>query len=192
MHRLLDAIGLVGGGKIGSLNVMPLTAAKWGFLWGIENPLVARDLPAETVSTVSDMDVFLFVLALRDLRKLTISFSELPGAASGYAAATGLAPEDVVREIHQVKQSAFHAFEMLPEVSGDGDSPHYDADWLTLLTGIAAREMQLPADRVMHEIPLSTRAVSLYPVSPPGGHPRERGQTPSTRGNPENDLEKNR
>ncbi len=153
---LLDAIGLRSGWKIGALPVKPLTAAKWGFLWGIGNPLVAGDLPEGMAANAVDADIFLFVLAAPDLRKLGISFSGLPAAASGYAEATGLSPENVVREIHQVKQSAFHAFEMLPETSGRGEPVHYDADWLTLLTGIVARETLTPVEEVMHEMPLST------------------------------------
>ena len=153
---LLDAIGLRSGWQIGSLPVKPLSAAKWGFLWGIGNPLVAGDLPEGTVPAAADADIFLFVLAEPDLRKMGISFSELPAAASGYAEATGLSPEDVVREIHQVKQSAFHAFEMLPETSGRGEPVHFDADWLTLLTGVAARETMMPVEEVLHDMPLST------------------------------------
>lgn len=153
---LLDAIGLRSGWKIGALPVMPLTCAKWGFLWGIGNPLVAQDLPEGTVPTAADADIFLFVLSAPDLRKLEISFSGLPAAASGCTEATGLSPERVVREIHQVKQSAFHAFEMLPGSPGRGESVHYDADWLTLLSGVAARETLTPVEEVMHEMPLST------------------------------------
>ena len=153
---LLDAIGLRGGSRIGELPVQPLTAAKWGFLWGIGNPLVAGDLPEGTVPTAADVNIFLFVLAAPDLRTLQLSLPELPAAAHGYAAATGLSPEDVVREIHQVKQSAFHAFEMLPSISGAGEPVHYDADWLTCLTGVAARETLTPVDAVMHDMPLST------------------------------------
>lgn len=154
---LLDAIGLSSGWKIGALRMKPLTAAKWGFLWAVENPFVARDLPEGAAPTVSDADIFLFVLTLSSMDDLAgVTFSGLSGAASGYAAATGLPGNDLIREIHQVIQSAFHAFEMLPAISGNGEPVHYDADWLTLLTGIAARETMTPVDRVVHEMPLST------------------------------------
>ena len=52
-----DALLLTGGDRIGDLPVMPLTAAKWAFLWIIESPFVSG---GSTVSE-TDLNIFLYI-----------------------------------------------------------------------------------------------------------------------------------
>ena len=78
-----DALLLTGGDRIGELPVLPLTAAKWAFLWAIESPFVT----GKNTATETDLDLFLFVLSCPDLRKLHVPLSQLPAEAASFAAA---------------------------------------------------------------------------------------------------------
>lgn len=148
----LDALLLSGGTRIGSLPVLPLTAAKWAFLWAADNPLVTG---RKTQLTEEDLNVFLFVLCCPDLRQLTFPLTNLPVEARDYAAATGLPPERLLPEIRAVVDEAFLPLSMLPHDADPEDAAFYDGAWLAWIGGLAARESNLPYDRVIHELPLS-------------------------------------
>jgi len=152
-----DALLLTGGGRIGDLPVLPLTAAKWAFLWVIESPFViGKGQVSET-----DIDLFLFVLSCPDLRKLHIPLAQLPAEAARYSAAAALPPDQLLQEIRQVIDSAFSPLAMLPSSGGDPDEVFYDGAWIVWIASIAVRESGLPYDRLIHEIPLSL-VCSLY------------------------------
>ena len=147
------------GLRIGSLPVRSLTAAKWAFLWMLKNPLVrqdgkAEDGSAQTISQ-SELDVFLFVLSREDLRNLDLPLASIPGAASGYAAATGLESERLMAELRTVIEDAFEPLSMLPPSGGGSGEMSFDGSWLAWIGGVAARESLLPYDRCIHELPLS-------------------------------------
>ena len=147
------------GLRIGSLPVRSLTAAKWAFLWMLKNPLVlpggkTEDGSAQTISQ-SELDVFLFVLSREDLRNLDLPLASIPGAASGYAAATGLDPERLLAELRAVIEDAFEPLSMLPPSGGGSGEMSFDGSWLAWIGGVAARESLLPYDRCIHELPLS-------------------------------------
>ena len=147
----LDALLLSGGDRIGNLPVLPLTAAKWAFLWVIESPFVTgEDSVSET-----DLDIFLFVLSCPDLRKLHFLITRLSVKSSSYASATGLDMEQVIREIQSVINSAFSPLAMLPKSDSSPDKVFYDGAWLAWIASIAVRESGMPYDRVIHELPLS-------------------------------------
>ena len=148
---LLATMGL-GRWNIGRLPVLPLTAAKWAFLWILDNGLVMGRDPV----TPQDVDTFLFVLSNPDLRKLDLPLHAVPGAASGCALATGLSGEDVLREIHSVIQDAFRPLGLVPWESAPETEPKFDAMWLTRICGIAARGSGAKADDVIHDMPLAT------------------------------------
>ena len=148
----LDALLLSGGDRIGDLPVLPLTAAKWAFLWTVENPFV---IGADQASAI-DLDIFLYVLACPDLRKLDFSLTNLPVEARDYAAATGLETNQLIREIQSVIGNAFSPLAMLPKSdSGSSEEVFYDGAWLAWIASIAVRESGLPYDRLIYEIPLS-------------------------------------
>lgn len=146
---LLDALLLPYEQRIGLLPVRSLTAAKWAFLWGLDNGAVCN----ESMFSISDCDVFLFVLS-HDLRELCLTAPEIPGAASGYAAATGLPFEELSAEIRTVVENAFSPLGMIPEDHNE-DSAVFDGFWLASVCGIAARESRMSYAEVLHEMPLS-------------------------------------
>ena len=148
----LDALLLTGGDRIGNLPILPMTAAKWAFLWIVENPFV---IGADRVSSI-DLDIFLYILACPDLRKLAFPLTSLPVEARGYAAATGLESDQVLHEVRSVIANAFSPLAMLPCSDGGGsEEVFYDGAWLAWIASIAVKESGLPYDRVIHELPLS-------------------------------------
>ena len=148
----LDALLMSAGNRIGNLPVLPLTAAKWAFLWTIENPFV---IGADHASSI-DLDIFLYVLTCPDLRKLDFPLASLPVEARDYASATGLEIDQIIREIQSVIANAFSPLAMLPRSDGGGSGEvFYDGAWLAWIASIAVRESGLPYDRLIYEIPLS-------------------------------------
>ena len=147
-----DALLLSGRDRIGDLPILPLTAAKWAFLWTVENPFVTG---ADQASVI-DLDIFLYVLACSDLRKLDFPITSLPVEARDYVAATGLETDQVIREIQSVIGNAFSPLAMLPRSDGGGSGEvFYDGAWLAWIASIAVRESGMAYDRVIHEMPLS-------------------------------------
>ena len=148
----LDALLMSGGDRIGNLPILPLTAAKWAFLWIVESPFV---IGADQASAI-DLDIFLYVLACPDLRKLDFQLIDLPVEARDYAAATGLETDRVIREIQSVIGNAFSPLAMLPKSdSGSSEEVFYDGAWLAWIASIAVKESGMPYDRIIHEMPLS-------------------------------------
>ncbi|MBR4662270.1 MAG: hypothetical protein IKO93_00215 [Lentisphaeria bacterium] len=146
-----DALLLSGGDRIGELPVLPMTAAKWAFLWAIESPFVTgKEKVSET-----DLDLFLFVLSCPDLRKLHVPLAQLPAEAGHYLQAAALPPEQVIREIQSVIGNAFSPLAMLPHSGSDPEEVFYDGAWLAWIASIAVKESGMPYDRVIHELPLS-------------------------------------
>ena len=146
-----DALLLTGGGRIGDLPVLPLTAAKWAFLWVIESPFVSGTGKV----SMTDLDIFIFVLSCPDLRNLHVPLSQLPAEAASFAAAAALPPDQLLPEIRQVIDSAFFPLTMLPKSGGEPEEVFYDGTWLAWIASIAVKESGLPYDRLIHEIPLS-------------------------------------
>ena len=147
-----DARLLSGGDRIGKLPVLPLTAAKWAFLWVIESPFVT----GKNTASETDLNLFLFVLSCPDLRQLQIPLTQLPVAADHYLQAAALPPEQVVREIQSVIGNAFSPLSMLPKSdSGSSEEVFYDGAWLAWIASITVKESGIPYDRVIHELPLS-------------------------------------
>ena len=147
-----DALLLSVGNRIGDLPLLPLTAAKWAFLWVIESPFVTgKNAVSET-----DLNIILYVLSCPDLRKLQIPLTQLPAAADHYLQTTALSTEQVIREIQSVIGNAFSPLAMLPKSdSGSSEEVFYDGAWLAWIASIAVRESGMPYDRVIHELPLS-------------------------------------
>ena len=87
---------------IGELPVKPLTAARWAFLWMLDCPFVTGG-----TLDAAQLDATLYVMSLEDLRKMTCGLSDLPGIASGYAAATGASPEEICEGIRAMIHTAF-------------------------------------------------------------------------------------
>ena len=146
-----DALLLTGGDRIGNLPVLPMTAARWAFLWVIESPFVS----GKGKVSMTDLDIFLFVLSCPDLRNLHVPLSQLPAEAASFAAAAALPPDQLLQEIRQVIDSAFAPLAMLPKSGGDPEEIFYDGVWLSWIASIAVKESGLPYDRLIHEIPLS-------------------------------------
>ena len=147
-----DALLLTGCGRVGNLPVLPLTAAKWAFLWIVDSPFVTGN---GNRFSVTDLDIFLFVLACRDLRTLDFPLTRLPVEARGCTAATGMDAEQAMGEIQSVIRAAFSPLAMLPSSNAEAGEVFYDGAWLAWIASIAVRESGMPYDRVIHDLPLS-------------------------------------
>jgi len=146
-----DALLLSGCDHIGALPVLPLTLAKWSFLWIVENPIVTgKDQIDETA-----INVFLYVLSSPDLRKLNFPLPELPVQARDYSRATGLDLNLIWSDIKDIVKSAFYPLKMIPKPDDPDQESFYDGAWITWVASIAVRESGIPYDRVIHELPLS-------------------------------------
>ena len=155
--NLLDALDLSGNLTIGNLPVRPLTAAKLALLWIVENALIPG---AENDATITDYDVFLYVLSRMDLREdiSCASLAGLPAEASGLSIATGLPPEDLTVQCRAVIRKSLRPLRMMPLDDADGNDeqpPTYDLDWITRVCGIAARESNQPFELCLHRMPLA-------------------------------------
>ena len=155
--NLLDALELSGNLTIGNLPVRPLTAAKLALLWVVENALIPG---AENDATITDYDVFLYVLSRMDLREdiSCASLAGLPAEASGLSLATGLSPEDLTVQCRAVIRKSLRPLSMMPLDDADGNDeqpPTYDLDWITRVCGIAARESNQPFELCLHRMPLA-------------------------------------
>lgn len=155
--NLLDALDLSGNLTIGNLPVRPLTAAKLALLWIVENALIPG---AENDATITDYDVFLYVLSRMDLREdiSCASLAGLPAEASGLSLATGLPPEDLTAQCRTMIRKALRPLSMMPLDDADGNDeqpPTYDLDWITRVCGIAARESNQPFELCLHRMPLA-------------------------------------
>lgn len=156
--NLLDALDLSGNLTIGNLPVRPLTAAKLALLWVVENALIPG---AENDATITDYDVFLYVLSRMDLREdiSCASLAGLPAEASGLSLATGLPPEDLTAQCRTMIRKALRPLSMMPLDDADGNDepepPTYDLDWITRVCGIAARESNQPFELCLHRMPLA-------------------------------------
>ena len=149
----LDALLLTGRSRIGKLPVLPLTAAKWGFLWIVDNPLVTG---RGSGVSCAELNIFLFILTCPDLRNLNFPLTRLPAEARDCLSASGLSVEQAFLEIQSVIQTAFSPLTMLPQhADGGSDEVFYDGAWLAWIASIAVKESGMPYDRVIHELPLS-------------------------------------
>lgn len=128
--------------------VCPLTPARWSLLWAIRNTYVTGGLATE-----SDMDVFLYILT-HDTRDLGCTPDKLAETATGYSRATGLSSKEVHAELREMIDSAFLPLRMLPKSGGQQEKPRYDAEWLTRITGCAARETNETATHCMFTMSL--------------------------------------
>lgn len=149
-HVLLEVMG-VGTFRIGALPVLPLTAAKWAFLWMLQSPFVCQGK-----ATAQDLDVLLYILACPDIRTLNIPLSDIPAAASGYSAAPAQPISETVRDAQTLIMSAFHPLTLLPAAGPTSDAtPAYDGIWVTRIAGIAARESGHNYMFCLHDLSLS-------------------------------------
>lgn len=150
---LLEVMG-VGGFHIGKLPIRPLTAAKWAFLWMLENRYATGG-----AIRIIDLDIALYIFSLfdlRDLREDGCALWEIPGRAAGYSDATGLEAAEVRREVAAWISGAFRPLELMPPAGVSDELPRYDTQWLTRICGIAARETGESWEKVMYEMSLST------------------------------------
>ena len=146
---LLEVLSL-GDFRIGRLPVRPLTAARWAFLWMLESPFAAGGKIQEP-----DLDVALFVLSTPDLREIPCAIPEIPAAASSYALSASLPPEEIIREIECMIQTAFSPLALLPPAPPSDVPGEFDALWVTRIAGIAALESGMGIDHCMHRMSLS-------------------------------------
>lgn len=149
-RNLLELLNL-GDWRIGDLPVRPLTAAKWAFLWLLDNPLVTGGKPAEPA-----MDVALYVLS-HELSEIPCGISGIPAESAGYTRATGLPNAEAAAELASVVRGAFHPLAMIPRdpEDHDGEPARYDAVWCAAIAGVAARELGYDLQYCLHRMPLS-------------------------------------
>ena len=176
---LMEIMGMVGSYRIGKLPCLPLTAAKWAFLWMVDSPFAIGGSagPAE-------VDLVLYVLSEPDLRKIPHGVHEIPAVASGYSLATGLRTEDIFSEIRGIIHTAFQPLEMLPRSDGSGEPERFDGVWATHVAGLAARESGMPFDYCLHQMSLSS--VCAFFVN---WRKREGGDSDQIRRRPSEEIE---
>ena len=150
---LLETLG-VGAWYIGQLPIMPLTAAKWAFLWILDNRF-ANPQSGLSVSE-TDIDVMLYVLSVPGLSDINCALHEIPAKAANFRYAPKLSMEDVVIEVNAVIQQAFLPLAMLPGKPENSEEAYFDEIWLTAVAGCAARESGMPLDYCMHNMSLSS------------------------------------
>lgn len=151
---LLEALCL-GEFRIGKLPVLPLTAAKWAFLWMLGNGFVS-DLSDKSDGSDVDLDVMLYILSIPDLADIDCNLHEVPAKASGYRFAPQLPREELVKEIYDMISRAFLPLAMLPVKVSSGEEAYFDEIWLTAVAGCAARESGESLYYCMHKMSLST------------------------------------
>lgn len=151
---LLEALCL-GEFRIGKLPVLPLTAAKWAFLWMLGNGFVA-DLSDKSDGSDVDLDVMLYILSIPDLADIDCNLHEVPAKASKYRFAPQLPRDELVKEIYDMISRAFLPLAMLPAKKTDNEEAYFDEIWLTAVAGCAARESGESLYYCMHKMSLST------------------------------------
>lgn len=148
---LLEALCL-GEISIGKLPVLPLTAAKWAFLWMLDNGFVSD----KSDGSDNDLDVMLYILSIPDLADIDCNLHEVPVKASGYRFAPQLPRDELVKEIYDMISRAFLPLAMLPAKKTDNEEAYFDEIWLTAVAGCAARESGESLYYCMHKMSLST------------------------------------
>ncbi|MBR1951170.1 MAG: hypothetical protein IKA32_01245 [Lentisphaeria bacterium] len=151
---LLEALCL-GEFRIGKLPVLPLTAAKWAFLWMLGNGFVSDSSDKSDLSD-TDIDVMLYILSIPDLADIDCNLHEVPVKASGYRFAPQLPRDELVKEIYDMISRAFLPLAMLPAKKTDNEDAYFDEIWLTAVAGCAARESGESLYYCMHKMSLST------------------------------------
>lgn len=151
---LLEALCL-GEFRIGKLPVLPLTAAKWAFLWMLGNGFVS-DLSDKSDGSDVDLDVVLYILSIPDLADIDCNLHEVPAKASKYRFAPQLPRDELVKEIYDMISRAFLPLAMLPAKKTDNEEAYFDEIWLTAVAGCAARESGESLYYCMHKMSLST------------------------------------
>ena len=149
---LLEVLGL-GDFRVGKLPVRPLTIARLALLWMVGSPFVTGGNCTE-----SDLDVALYILAQFDLRRIPVATAEIPAAAAGFRAATGLDPVTAAAEIDAMFRSACSPFSLLPPQNDRHGEVQHDAEWASSLAGIAARESGMTFEHCLHEMSFSAVA----------------------------------
>ena len=158
---LLEVLGL-GEFRIGKLPVLPLTAAKWAFLWMLGNSFVSdkSDLLATAKHSEdgsdNDLDVMLYILSIPDLADIDCNLHEVPAKASNYRFAPQLPRDELVKEIYDMISLAFLPLAMLPCKTLNNEEAYFDEIWLTAVAGCAARESGESLYYCMHKMSLST------------------------------------
>ena len=150
---LLEVLQL-GEFSIGKLPVLPLTAAKWAFLWMLGNGFVSDSSDKSDLSD-TDIDVMLYILSLPDLSEIDCALYAIPAAASKYRFAPGLPRDEVIREINGMICQAFLPLGMLPRKTGEKDA-YFDEIRLTAVAGCAAGESGETLFYCMNKMSLST------------------------------------
>lgn len=151
---LLEALCL-GEFRIGKLPVLPLTAAKWAFLWMLGNGFVS-DLSDKSDGSDVDLDVMLYILSIPDLADIDCNLHEVTAKASNYRFAPQLPRDELVKEIYDMISLAFLPLAMLSAKKTDTEDAYFDEIWLTAVAGCAARESGESLYYCMHKMSLST------------------------------------
>lgn len=150
-HVLIETMG-IGSFHIGRLPVKPMTPTKWAFLWLLESPFVVTGKAG-----ITDLDILLYILSCPDLRTMDAALTDIPAAASGYAAATAQPIAETTHDAQTFVRAALYPLTWLPAQGETGSSaePAYDALWVTRIAGIAARESGHDYMFCLHDMSLS-------------------------------------
>ena len=153
-YALLETLG-VGDFRIGKLPVLPLTAAKWAFLWILGNGFVSDKSDRSDLSD-TDLDIMLYVLSLQNLADIDCALHEIPAVAAGFRNIPGLPMADVIREINTMIAHSFLPLAMLSKTQSSSEEIYFDEMWLTAVAGCAARESGESLAYCIHKMSLST------------------------------------
>lgn len=150
---MFETLG-IGSWSIGKLPIMPLTAAKWAFLWILDNRFT--NLQDVTELSELDIDIMLYILSIPSLDDIKCSLHEIPAVAAGYHRIPQLPLQEIVIELNRVIQQAFLPLTMLPSKTECNEESYFDEIWLTAIAGCAAREACMSLYYCMHKMSLSS------------------------------------
>lgn len=131
------------------LQIPPLTPALWSYLWATGNNY-AHDIAA---ASALDADIVLALL-ISGIRGESRSPAQIAASAAGFCTTWKLDYGEVHDFICDMISRAFQPLEMLPS-SGAADSSNvFDADWLTRICSIVARETGEKVSDIMFDMSL--------------------------------------
>lgn len=134
--------------KIGSAILEPISPLHLSYLWVLDNPYITDSHPKKEI----DADIFLFLLSIKNFSGAPI---DLINQAAGFCRDHNITFDQADREIREMLAVSYNPLSFHPRTSDTGKAPVYDADWLTRIVSIAARQTNEKASDLM-TAPLSS------------------------------------
>ena len=146
--------------KIGAAILDPISPLHLSYLWVLDNPYIT----GSREKTELDADIFLFLLSVKNFNGLP---TDLINQAIGFFSNNVITFNQADREIKEMLSVSYNPLSFHPRTSDTGKAPVYDADWLTRIVSIAARQTNEKASDLM-----TAPSLRFY-----GGTPKQRKRT---------------